>query len=65
MLASMMQLGAERRLSLCCHPSLVAIASSNEALNFWAGENSSKLKRPKLKKVTKILGLQIWNTIKR
>jgi UDP-N-acetylmuramyl pentapeptide synthase len=26
-------LGAARRSNLCCHPSLVAIASSNEAFN--------------------------------
>jgi hypothetical protein len=41
--------------------SLVAIATSNEAFNFsGVGHRGLKLKRPKLKKVTKeILGLWI------
>jgi len=39
---------------LCCHPSLVAIASSNEAFNIpVAVTGVLNLKRPNLKKVTK------------
>jgi hypothetical protein len=29
---------------LCCHPSLVAIVSSNEALNFWAEKKLLEVK---------------------
>ena len=55
-------LSAARRSNLCCHPSLVAIASSNEAFNFRAERPALKLKRPKLKKVTKNLGLSDLET---
>jgi len=46
-------LSAARRSNLCCHPSLVAIASSSEAFDFSDRDYRLKLKRPNFKKVTK------------
>jgi hypothetical protein len=43
-------LSAARRSNLCCHPSLVAIASSNEAFDFPVVITGYKTKTTELQK---------------
>jgi hypothetical protein len=47
---------AERRSSLCCHPSLVAIASSNEAFEYPVFGTGLEVKTNELEKSYKEFG---------
>jgi hypothetical protein len=60
--------GAARRSNLCCPISLVAIASSNEAFNYFrCSAPASEVKTTELEKSYKIKlkGLWISNTVER
>jgi hypothetical protein len=49
-------LGAARRSNLCCHPSLVAIASSNEAFEYPVSGTGLEVKTNELEKSYKEIG---------